>query len=169
MKKLLTILLAVVCLSGCAADIPENEQQFPYTESLDIASFSLSGVKSIRISSGYTGAKLLVTDEDDIKALIGKASVLKGDNPISSRGYYGWSYSLDFYGTAEPDDTDEPLLRFGMFDLNHESTYLTYGTFEEVHGHTYSAMYLTDAAAAEELEILCASLIGEAEFYAQDE
>ncbi|MBQ4354231.1 MAG: hypothetical protein IJC71_04985 [Clostridia bacterium] len=176
MKKTLLLLAAFLLLASCGKNAQEemgslsrqNEkdgEEIHCPESLDIGAFDLSGVKSVRIASGYTGADLLVTGAEDIAAIIEKASVLSGSDPISSRGYYGWSYGLDFYETENPAEDEEPMLRFAMFDCSSETTYLTYGTFEINNGHRYSAMYLTDAALTEEMEILCASLIGEESFY----
>lgn len=165
MKKLFSLLLLSACtlgLFGCSSETT-------YPETLVIADFDLSCIKSIRIDSGFTGNEILVTDADAIAAVIEAVTPLYGHDPISSRGYYGWSYGLDFYDTAEPEEDTEPILRFSMFDCSRDTTYLLHGTFEMNHGHRYSAMYLTDPALTEKLEILCASLIGEADFYMQAE
>ncbi len=147
------LLVCILALAGCSA----AETHEPPAECVSVSEIDLSGVRAIRIDSGTTGEKVLLTGPDDIAALISAVAPLSGSDPVSSRGYYGWTYGFEFFETQSPEENDDPIWSFALFDANADTTYLICGVYEFINGVQYGAMYSVDPETADAVESLCAS------------
>ncbi|MBQ9842678.1 MAG: hypothetical protein IJO31_00830 [Oscillospiraceae bacterium] len=71
-----------------------------YAERLSFAQVFLEGsnadITKIDLHNGHNGQHTLITDPEDIRAIMDFVAQVSGDNARSSKGYYGWTYSLDF-------------------------------------------------------------------------
>lgn len=155
MKKFALFFLAAVCaigLTGCGNS--ETESQKSYTETFSAADIDLSVARAIQIRSGTTGYTVLLTEQDDMETVISAVTPLFGQDPVSSRGTYGWTYNFTFYETDAPGENDIPLLFFGLHIFG-EKAYITHGVYEKADSHTYQAMYTVDLSAAEALAAVC--------------
>ena len=120
-------------------------------DSLDYSDLDVSAVKTIRLTCGYTGETVWVTDLDDIKEITDCVLQIKCDTPESSRGYYGWSYGIFLYDKENPSDDTRPLWYGSMFWGKMYSEY----TYETVKGHSYSALYRMTGITTEEIDSVC--------------
>ncbi len=123
------------------------------------ADLGVSDAKSVEITSHITGTDILLNDSAILEKIISAVKPLNGSNPISARGYYGGSYGLSFFDTAEPTESDQPYLTFSLFAANETDFYIIYGMFEEVEGHCYGAMYSANADDVSALETMLAQYI----------
>lgn len=103
-----------------------NWQQFilqGYSQNISFASVELDGdnatITQIDLHNGHNGEHTYITDPDDIKAIINFMSFVSGKNPTSSKGYYGWTYSLKFMS----GDTEILSMGFGDDDTFNYGTY----------------------------------------------
>lgn len=103
-----------------------NWQQFllqGYSQNISFASVELDGdnatITQIDLHNGHNGEHTYITDPDDIKAIINFMSLVSGKNPTSSKGYYGWTYSLKFMS----GDTEILSMGFGDDDTFNYGTY----------------------------------------------
>jgi len=169
MKKLLAMLLCILCLPavGCASgetersaetDLPAAQVEKP-AEEIDLSAMDFSAVKAIDLHSGITGYHLLVNDAQTIGEILAVIDGLKGDSPISSRGYYGWSYGFSLYDSENPGKEDEPVFRVAL--LPGPQGYIYHGLYEIVNGHTYSALYAADGEKIAEIDAFCEKLMEE--------
>ena len=117
-----------------------------------LSEHGLSAAISVNIQSMYTGEKILVTDADALTRLAESAHQIVGCDPISSRGYYGGSYSLSF------DAADgETLLAFTLLPDGRGGYFLYYSYYETVGGFEYPALYtVEDPDTVNALDALCA-------------
>ena len=123
-----------------------NWQQFllqGYSQNISFASVELEGdnatITQIDLHNGHNGEHTYITDPDDIKAIINFMSLVSGKNPTSSKGYYGWTYSLKFMsGNTE-------ILSMGFGD---DETF-NYGTYTDGYPCRYEldGMMLMDAVS----------------------
>jgi len=123
-----------------------NWQQFllqGYSQNISFASVELEGdnatITQIDLHNGHNGEHTYITDPDDIKAIINFMSLVSGKNPTSSKGYYGWTYSLKFMS----GDTEILSMGFGDDDT------LNYGTYTDGYPCRYEldGMILMDAVS----------------------
>ena len=103
-----------------------NWQQFllqGYSQNISFASVELEGdnatITQIDLHNGHNGEHTNISDPDDIKAIINFMSLVSGKNPTSSKGYYGWTYSLKFMS----GDTEILSMGFGDDDTFNYGTY----------------------------------------------
>ncbi len=103
-----------------------NWQQFllqGYSQNISFASVELEGdnatITQIDLHNGHNGEHTYISDPDDIKAIINFMSLVSGKNPTSSKGYYGWTYSLKFMS----GDTEILSMGFGDDDTFNYGTY----------------------------------------------
>lgn len=161
MKKSILFLLVTLISSmllGCASNSPENEPETP-AKNFSAAEYDLSGVCSVKILSG-AGKTVLLTDQAAIDALVSAVSPLTAKEPISSRGYYGWTYRLDFYTSNSPAEGEDGVLSFTLSRERADDPCLIHGFYEEVEGFRYKALYTeVDNAAVDAIEALCAQYI----------
>lgn len=132
MKKLSLLYLAALCtflLIACG--IPEGETEKPYADTFALTKADLSAARAVQIRSGTTGRTVLLTDREDIDAIVSAALPLTGKDPVSSRGTYGWTYDFTFYETDAPGENDIPLLFFGLHIFG-EKAYTTCGVYEKI-------------------------------------
>lgn len=80
-----------------------NWQQYllqGYSQNISFASVELNGenasITQIDLHNGHNGQHTYITDPESIDAIIRFMSSVAGNNPVSSKGYYGWTYSLKF-------------------------------------------------------------------------
>ena len=123
-----------------------NWQQFllqGYSQNISFASVELEGdnatITQIDLHNGHNGEHTYITDPDDIKAIINFMSLVSGKNPTSSKGYYGWTYSLKFMS----GDTEILSVGFG------DDETLNYGTYTDGYPCRYEldGMILMDAVS----------------------
>ena len=167
MKMLLLALLCAIGLvsAGCSAngEDPSADTDLPAAQveriaaTVELSAVDFSGVKAIDIHSGITGDHLLVNDAGTIGEILAVIDGLKGDSPISSRGYYGWSYGFSLYETENPGKEDEPVFRFSL--LPGQQGYIYHGLYEIVNGHTYSGLYAADGEKIAEIDAFCKKLM----------
>ena len=117
-----------------------NWQQFllqGYSQKVSFASVELEGENSnitqIDLHNGHNGEHTYITDPDDIKAIIDFVSLVSGKNPTSSKGYYGWTYSLKFMSG------DTELLSMGFGD---DQTF-NYGKYSDGYPCRYELQGIT--------------------------
>lgn len=147
--------LISVMLLGCTSSPPENEPE-SHAEKFSAADYDLSGVRSVKILSG-DGKTVLLTDQSAIDALVSAVAPLTAEEPISSRGHYGWTYRLDFYPTDSPAEGEDGILSFTLSEQRADDPCLIHGFYEEVEGFRYKALYTeVDQSAVEAIEALCA-------------
>ncbi len=160
MKKLFFLFLAVLCtllLVGCGVAEEESnppEAEKPYTDTFSLTESDFSAVRAVEIRSGMTGKTVLLTDSEDIAAIVSAALPIVGQNPVSSRGTYGWTYSFRFYETDAPGENDVPVPVFSLHIFD-DKAYITNGVYEKIDRFTYPAMYTVNLAAAESLAAAC--------------
>ena len=166
-NKLLRAVCAAAFLLTCMLWITSCSHTVSQAESANTASsdayamhdFDFADVKAIQIRSGITGNTILLTKQSDMEAIINAVTPLSGRDPISSRGYYGWSYDFMFFETSSPNDKDTPILSFALCDFGNSTAYLTYGVYEEVNGHSYSAMYTVDPSTVDAVADVCTNYL----------
>ena len=56
-----------------------------------------AGITEIRIRNLHNGSDSTITNQDEIQLISDFIARVQGTNPMSSKGYYGGSYSLDIY------------------------------------------------------------------------
>lgn len=154
---LLTCMLWITSCSQTASQA-ESANTAP-SDTFTMHDFDLSDVKAIQIRSGMTGNTILLTKKSDMETIINAVTPLAGRDPISSRGYYGWSYDFMFFETSSPNDKDTPILSFALCDFGNSTAYLTYGVYEEVNGHSYSAMYTADPSTVDAVADVCTNYL----------
>ena len=120
-------------------------------ETLDCSSLDVSRTKAVRLHSGFTGEIVWLTDPADIKAVTDCVLQIRCENPESSRGYYGWSYGIDLYDTAEPTEDTEPFWGGSMCFGSFGSRYL----YETVQDARYYARYEMTGITTEEVDAVC--------------
>ena len=120
-------------------------------ETLDYSSLDVSRTKAVRLHSGFTGEVVWLTDPEDIQAVTDCVLQIRCENPESSRGYYGWSYGIDLYDTAEPTEDAEPFWGGSMCFGNFGSRYL----YETVQDVRYYARYEMTGITTEEVDAVC--------------
>ena len=159
MKKSIVFVFMLVFVFGfMGCGNIKIQQPTTYTDSFEISTFDLSGVKSIQIGSGSTGNRILLTEQKDIETIITAVKPLMGTAPVSSRGFYGWDYDFMFYETASPNENDEPLLTFSLHIYSNRA-FITHGVYEVVEGHTYRAMYTANQSVVEKVVSVCSDYI----------
>ena len=123
-----------------------NWQQFllqGYSQNISFASVELDGdnatITQIDLHNGHNGEHTYITDPDDIKAIINFMSLVSGKNPTSSKGYYGWTYSLKFMS----GDTEILSMGFG------DDETINYGSYSDGYPCRYEldGMILMDAVS----------------------
>ena len=123
-----------------------NWQQFllqGYSQNISFASVELEGdnatITQIDLHNGHNGEHTYITDPDDIKAIINFMSLVSGKNPTSSKGYYGWTYSLKFMS----GDTEILSMGFG------DDETINYGSYSDGYPCRYEldGMILMDAVS----------------------
>lgn len=122
-----------------------------YPDTIDCSTIDLSGVKSVRLSCGYTGEKILLTDPQSIKEITDCVQKIRCNSPESSRGYYGWSFGITLYDVESPGDDTTPIWYGGMFWGKMYSRY----PYETVNDHTYPALYTMVGITTEEIDSVC--------------
>ncbi|MBE6561695.1 MAG: hypothetical protein E7662_11285 [Ruminococcaceae bacterium] len=147
--------LISVMLIGCTSNPPENAPE-SHAVKFSAADYDLSGVRSVKILSG-DGKTVLLTDKAAIDALVSAVSPLTAEKPITSRGFYGWTYRLDFYTTDSPAEGEDGVLSFTLSRERADDPCLIHGFYEEVEGFRYKALYTdVDKSAVDAIESLCA-------------
>lgn len=103
-----------------------NWQQFllqGYSQNISFASVELEGdnatITQIDLHNGHNGQHTYITDPESIEAIIHFMSSVSGNNPTSSKGYYGWTYSLKFIS----GDTEMLSMGFGDDETFNYGTY----------------------------------------------
>ena len=117
-----------------------NWQQFllhGYSQNISFASVAQdgenAGITQIDLHNGHNGEHSYITDPDDIEAIINFMSSVSGNNPTSSKGYYGWTYSLKFMSG------DTQILSMGFGD---DETF-NYGTYTDGYPCRYELKGIT--------------------------
>ncbi len=112
---------------------------YPVEEELDFSKFDYSSVDKIIITSGKTGDKKTFYK---IEEILSKVKQLKGNSPVSSRGYSGFGYHVEMY------NGENELYNFSIFAVD-DKFLLYYGVFEEFENIKYSCMYTCDTSLKE--------------------
>ncbi len=112
---------------------------YPVEEELDFSKFDYSSVDKIIITSGKTGDKKTFYI---IEEILSKVKQLKGNSPVSSRGYSGFGYHVEMY------NGENELYNFSVFTVD-DKFLLYYGVYEEFENIKYSCMYTCDTSVKE--------------------
>ena len=117
-----------------------NWQQYllqGYSQNITFSSVELEGKNSsitqIDLHNGHNGQHTYITDPESIEAIIHFMSSVSGNNPTSSKGYYGWTYSLKFMSG------DTEILSMGFGD---DETF-NYGTYTDGYPCRYELKGIT--------------------------
>ena len=117
-----------------------NWQQYllqGYSQNITFSSVELEGKNSsitrIDLHNGHNGQHTYITDPESIEAIIHFMSSVSGINPTSSKGYYGWTYSLKFMSG------DTEILSMGFGD---DETF-NYGTYTDGYPCRYELKGIT--------------------------
>ena len=181
MKKRFVLLIALLFLNaaGCAEPfegrIPAADSVTPDTslptaqveqlpDTVFISADTFSAVKAIEIHSGITGKKQIFTDPAVITEILAAVDGLEGHSPISSRGYYGWSYGFSLYDTENPGEDAVPLDYFGlMINKTPEGVQglIYHGTYEIWNGNIYRGLYSADAEKIQMIDEFCHELFAQ--------
>ena len=160
MKRIfLCILLCFLLMFTSACHGAEKGTVSSAPQSFSAAESGIADAKSIMLKSHITGAEIMLHDAAALEEIISAAKLLNGSNPISSRGYYGGSYSLSFYETAELTEDAQPYLNFTLFCAGENEAYVVSGLYETVNGHDYSAMYPVSIEDVKALDAILAQYI----------
>ena len=151
MKRLFVVVLCVIFFcSGCGRmDTAAPEATVP--ETLDCSSLDVARTKSIRLHSGITGEEVWLTDPADIQAITDCVVQIRAENPESSRGYYGWTYTIELYDAETPAEDAKPFWGGSMCCGSFGSMYL----YETVNGHMYYARYDMTGITTEDVDAVC--------------
>ena len=108
----------------------EDVIRYQVNQTLDLTHFDASSIEGAEIVSGTTGENRVFTG-DQLKKIWSCMSDLKGTDPVSSRGQYGFYYSVRLY---------DRLGTVITFTLAPDGNILC-SDYEYNHGHIYKAMY----------------------------
>ena len=162
MKRIFICILLcflVIIVSACQGAETESIGSVP--PSFSVGESGVADAKSVVLKSHITGTEILLNDSAALEKIVNGAKLLNGSNPISSRGFYGGSFGLSFYDTAEPTEDAKSYLSFSLFCANDTEAYVTVNNmvFEEVEGHRYPAMYSVNMDELKVLETILAQYI----------
>ncbi len=93
-------------------------------------------VDSIVITDGSDGQKYALIDPKSIAAVLETVKLLEGTDPVSSRGYYGFTYHVELFRG------EESVWDFALCPEKDGLVTLTCGYFETVGGVDYPARYI---------------------------
>ncbi len=115
--------------------------KYPVPETVSFGAFDFSGVDRISLSDGTTGLVRDVADPAAIRGIADFLGKITGSSPESARGYYGSLYYLEMFMSGRE------ILTLGIIP----DDMLTYGTYEEINGFRYPALYRISGAKTEEI------------------
>lgn len=111
-------------ISGCITKITEKENN-AVPKTIDFSKFDFDKIDSIFITSGITGYTVCIND-NKIYDIIEFIKKITGDNPTSSKGYYGFlfhiklmegeklNFEITFTGENLPG---ENAFNFGIYEV----------------------------------------------------
>lgn len=112
---------------------------------VDFSEKNLSVVDRVVVKNGATGEQIEVTDRADVARMVDMISKIKGEEPVSDRGYYGFSYYVELYcGNKE-------ILSFSICPEG-ENAALICGYYETVGGFDYPARYRLTGSSYEDVD-----------------
>jgi len=120
-------------------------------ENVDFSEKDLSVVDRVIVTDGATGERVEVTDSADVARAVDVISKIKGEEPVSDRGYYGFSYHVELYCG------DKEILSFTVCP-EVEYTALICGYYETVGGFDYPARYRLKGCSYEDIDAVLKSL-----------
>lgn len=132
-------------------DTEIKSETYSVEQSIAFANIDFSKVDKIIINSGYTGATAELTDAEDIAAVIDVVKDIEASDPISSRGYYGYSYSVTFICG------EEEIFDFGILLAGENIIY--YGLYETVGHHDYSCLYKITSGSYEDIDTVLGGFV----------
>lgn len=118
---------------------------YEHEKHISFESKDLSSVDRIVITDGTSGAKAEITDPKKLSAIIKAIKTIKGTDPISNKGFYGFHYYVVLYSE------EDQLLSFGLF-ADTDSVALTYGLYETAGGHAYPCRYTLTGGSYEDID-----------------
>ena len=126
-----------------------NWQQFllqGYSQNISFGSVELEGengnITQIDLHNGHNGEHTYISDPEEIESIINFMTLVSGKNPTSSKGYYGWTYSLKFMS----GDTEILSMGFG------DDETLNYGIYTDGYPCRYE---LNGIALKDVVSFLC--------------
>ncbi len=144
------------------AETAPKALEIHYPESFAVSDYDLDDVRCIGITSCTTWDTLFLRGHYGKEAILKAVQPLKGENPTSSREYYGGAYVLSFYGDYEgyegiPQKTDTPMLELWIIE---DSSVVLDSTVYEIFGKfSYPAMYTIDPEVGRALIAACREYI----------
>lgn len=109
---------------------------------LDISKIDLSLVDSIVITNGQTGAVKYMNmayNRDVFNNMMALLKTVKATDPVSNRGYYGYSYHVELYYDYQT------VFSFSLYNDKTEGARIICGYYETAGGFNYPCRYkLTD-------------------------
>jgi len=88
-------------------------------------------VTQIVMHNGHNGQYSYISDTQDIRAIINFLTQVSGENPISAKGYYGWTYSLELFAGDEKTFTivfnDDDTFLYGDYGDGYPCRYALQG------------------------------------------
>jgi len=128
-----------------------------YPEVFSAAEYDLEDIRTIVLTSGMTNKSLTLTKGEEVEALAAAVKPLVGTDPISSHGYYGYSFRIVCYG-SETDGRKNGILDIVVTASDVAANVILNGTlFEYVNDvkGRYPAMYTIDLEAGRALVAAC--------------
>lgn len=110
-----------------------------------LANKNFSSVDRIVIQDGITGKTVEVEEQKDIGSIIETVKQIEGVDPISNRGYYGYTYSVVFYCG------EDEIFSFTVFP-DVDNVDFTCGLYETVNGFDYPCRYTLINCSYEHIE-----------------
>ena len=116
---------------------------------LDISKIDLSLVDRIVITNGQTGAVKYMNsafDRDGFNNMMALFKTVKATDPVSNRGYYGFTYHVELYYDYQT------IFSFSLYSDKSEGARIICGYYETAGGFDYPCRYKLTSPSYENLE-----------------
>lgn len=140
-------------LSEVFPDITVRTEDIPLVveDHIDFSGKNLAVVDRVVVKNGATGEQIEVTDSADVARIVDMISKIKGEEPVSDRGYYGFAYYVELYcGNKE-------ILSFSVCPEG-ENAAIICGYYETVGSFDYPARYRLTGCSYEDIDAVLKSL-----------
>ena len=119
----------------------EHQIVFSVESNIDFANIDMSSIDRIVIKDGTDGSEKELNTIENIERIVDMTKHIKGESPVSNKGYSGFTYFVKFYcGNNE-------IFSFSLFPNDDDSVALICGNYETFGGVDYPCRYiLTDCS-----------------------
>lgn len=137
--------IATMIQNGVYTEEIDTLIQHPYVQYVDFENNDFSSIDKIIITDGSNGFKSEITNPKDISDIIDSIKTIEGKDPISDRGFYGFTYNVALYRN------EEQCFSFGLFH-DEGNVSLTCSLYETVNGHNYPCRYTLTNCSYEDID-----------------